>query len=442
MKVLDLFSGIGGFGLAAENVGFQTVAFCEIEPFPQTVLKYRFPNIPIFEDVRTLTKKSFYEKTGLQSVDIVCGGSPCQGFSVAGKQYGFDDNRSCLFSEQIRIARELSAKYIVWENVPGALSSNQGRDFKRVLTELTGHKEIECRKLGGAGYLRSSSEKDYSVCWRILDTRFFGIPQRRRRIYLVASLGNKCRPEILFECESMRRNSSQGKTQRKNIATFANGGIGSYDKSNVAGTLRIGGDINGGGTTLIAGTLDTSYAKQFGCDNQHVDAGCPNFILFENHAADSRIKETKISPTLNSRMGTGGGNIPICVHASQDPIFSTRNSHALGANATQAVCIAENIIGRKIENGGNGIGAKDEISYTLNATGVHGVALKNGNLALRRLTPIECERLQGFPDNWTKVPYNGKDISRCPDSPRYKALGNAITEKVGRWVLGRIAKYH
>ena len=103
--------------------------------------------------------------------------------------------------------------------------------------------------------------------------------------------------------------------------------------------------------------------------------------------------------------------------------------------------MAENIIGRKVENGGNGIGAKSEISYTLNATGVHGVALGNGKLSIRRLTPIECERLQGFPDDWTKVPYNGKDISRCPDSPRYKALGNAITEKVGRWVLNRIKKY-
>ena len=102
----------------------------------------------------------------------------------------------------------------------------------------------------------------------------------------------------------MRRNSSQGKTQRKNIATFANRGIGSYNKSNVG----IGGDINGGGTTLIARTLDTSYAKQYGCDNQHVDARCPNFILFENLAADSRIKETKISPTLNSRMGACGAS--------------------------------------------------------------------------------------------------------------------------------------
>lgn len=153
MKVLDLFSGIGGFGLAAKNTGLQTVAFCEIEKFPKAVLRHRFPNIPIFDDVRKLTKKSFYEKTGLQSVDIVCGGSPCQGFSVAGKQYGFSDNRSCLFSEQIRIARELSARFIVWENVPGALSSNKGEDFKRVLSELSGHKKIECCKWGGGWIL-------------------------------------------------------------------------------------------------------------------------------------------------------------------------------------------------------------------------------------------------------------------------------------------------
>ncbi len=465
MKILDLFSGIGGFSLAAHRAGFEVVAHCEIESFPKEVLKYRFPNIPIFDDIRSLTKKTFYEKTGLKNIDIVCGGSPCQGFSVAGLQRGFGDNRSHLFSEQLRVARELGAKFVVWENVPGALSSNKGRDFARVLSEFTGWKNLENCKWGGAGYLRNCGESDYSVSYRILDTRFFGIPQRRRRIYLVASLGSACRPEILFEREGVRGNIASGGTAGKNIAAFANQGIGAYNQSRNAATLRIGGDIKGGCGTLIA---ETPVGKTLTAGNRY-DAETENFIVFENNSQDSRIKESgSIAPTLSAKMGTGGNNTPICVHASQDPICSTEHAHALGAKSSQAVCIAENVIGRKEINGGNGVGAKEEIAYTLNATGVHGVAfsqnqigeIRGGNisptlntnsnasgrkvsmlpdtLGVRRLTPLECERLQGFPDNWTRIPYRGKSADNCPDSPRYKACGNAITVDVGEWVLRRL----
>ena len=296
MNVLDLFSGIGGFSLAAHRAGFEVVAHCEIENFPRAVLKHRFPNIPIFDDVRTLTKEKFYEITGQSTVDIVCGGSPCQDFSVAGLQRGFNGNRSCLFVEQVRIARELGAKFIVWENVPGVLSSNKGRDFERVL-------------------------------------------------------------------------------------------------------------CNG---------RDAYY---------------------------------NVSPTLRSMCGNDGNN---------------------SGGGSAAVCIAENIIGRKVENGGNGVGAQENVSYTLNTVGVHGVAYTQNqvgeihedniaptlntnsnasgrnvpilpdNLGLRRLTPRECERLQGFPDDWTKIPYRGKDLSICPDSPRYKACGNAVTVAVAEWVLKRL----
>lgn len=436
MTALDLFSGIGGFSLAAHRAGLEVVAHCEIEPFPQAVLAYRFPNIPIFRDVKEITKETFYERTGRRTVDIVIGGSPCQDFSVAGWQRGLGGNRSGLFFEQPRIARELGAKYVVWENVPGALSSNKGEDFARILSEFTGWK-IENRKWGGCGYLRNRTKDDFSVLYRVLDTRFFGIPQRRRRIYLVASLGGVARPEILFERDSVSRDSSQSGAQGKDVTAFANGGIGGYDKSNVAGTLRIGGDIKNGGSTLIAGTLDTSYAKHYRCDNQHVDAGCPNFVLFESYGQSSRYNQKKFSPTLNAKMGTGGGNVPLCVHATQDPIVSENRTHALGANSTQAVCIAKNIINRKEKNGGNGLGAKEKVSYTLNTVGVHSVAK---GLSIRRLTPLECERLQGFPDGWTKIPYRGKDLSTCPDSPRYKALGNAVTVAVAEWVLKRLVK--
>lgn len=406
MKILDLFSGIGGFSLAAHRAGFEVVAHCEIESFPKEVLKYRFPNIPIFDDIRSLTKKTFYEKTGLKKIDIVCGGSPCQGFSVAGLQRGFGDNRSHLFSEQLRVARELGAKFVVWENVPGALSSNKGRDFARVLSEFTGWKNLENCKWGGAGYLRNCGESDYSVSYRILDTRFFGIPQRRRRIYLVASLGSACRPEILFEREGVRGNIASGGTAGKNIAAFANQGIGAYNQSRNAATLRIGGDIKGGGGTLIA---ETPVGKTLTAGNRY-DAETENFIVFENNSQDSRIKESgSIAPTLSAKMGTGGNNTPICVHASQDPICSTEHAHALGAKSSQAVCIAENVIGRKEINGGNGVGAKEEIAYTLNATGVHGVAFSQNQIGEIRGGNIS-------PTLNTNSNASGRKVSMLPDT--------------------------
>lgn len=453
MKLLDLFSGIGGFSLAAHRAGFEVVAHCEIENFPRAVLRHRFPNIPIFEDVKTLTKESFYERTGQSTVDIVCGGSPCQDLSIAGKQRGVvGGTRSALFYEQIRIAKELGAKFIVWENVPGALSSNKGKDFERILCGFTGHDSIDFDKWGTAGVFRARTESDYSVCYRVLDTRFFGIPQRRRRIYLVASLGMQPRPEVLFEREGVCGNSTQSRAQGEDVATFAEGSFGTFRKDCISGTLKeSGGCLSGGSKTLVctdstslkeeSPTLQACLCKQHNKQNP--------IVLFENHRRDARYEQKSISPTLSAMMGTGGNNQPLCVafshkdngrdvHVGFSPplraMGAVNGNNSGGGNI--AVCIAENIINRKDENGGNGIGAQENISYTLNATGVHGVV---NNLAVRRLTPIECERLQGFPDGWTFF-CNAKG-KPCGDSPRYKACGNAITVGVGEWVLKRLSYY-
>lgn len=388
IKVLDLFSGIGGFSLAAHRAGFEVVAHCEIEPFPRAVLAHRFSGVPIFEDVKKLTKDIFYEKTGLDKIDVVVGGSPCQDFSVAGAQRGFGGNRSSLFLEQMRIARELGAKWIVWENVPGVLSSNKGADFGRVLSEFSGW-TIPAQKFGGVGFVRARTARDYSVCYRIYNTQFFGIPQRRRRIYLVASIGGECRPEILFERDGVRGHSAPGKDARADVAAFADVGFAGFRAADISGTLKCGNTVSGGMLVM-------------------------------------------------SEAGTGGNNLPLCVHATQSPVSSAQHAFALGAESRQAVCIAENIIGRQDHNGGNGVGAQEGVSYTLNATGVHGVSTGCG---VRRLTPRECERLQGFPDDWTKIPYRGKPAENCPDSLRYKACGNAITVAVGEHVLRRLRAF-
>lgn len=412
---IDLFSGSGMFSMAAEAAGFEVLAHCECDPFAQAVLAHRLPHILIFTDVREITKENFYERTGHKTVDAVCGGSPCQDLSVAGKQRGLAGERSGLFYEQMRIARELCAKYVVWENVPGALSSNQGRDFAAILGEFTGWDVGDfldgagTARWGNAGAFRARTERDFSVVYRIFDTRFFGIPQRRRRIYLVARLGTECRPEILFEPYGVRRHYEASGEAREGVAAFTASRFGKYSESVCAGTVKTEMQTGKGGSTIVgkwpsdvAATIDTAYATKYGYDDQHVNSGCPNFV---------------------------------CVHASQDPITSDKHAHALGANSTQAVCVSANIIGRQDHHGGHQIGVGSDVSFTLDTAAPHAVASLSG---IRRLTPVECERLQGMPDNWTKVPYRGKTADKCPDSPRYKVCGNAVTKDVAEFVCAGV----
>ena len=401
LKLLDLFSGIGGFTLAAERADIKTVAFCEIDKFPQSVLKYRFPEIPIIEDVRNLNKETFKDATGLDYTDIICGGSPCQSMSVAGNREGFR-GVSGIFYEYARIVRELMPKYVVWENVPGALSSSGGRDFEAVLCSFTGWDGIEFDRWGTCGFFRGRSGF-YNVAYRIFDSRHFGVPQRRKRIFLVGSLGDESCAEILFEPQSLRGNPASGEKSRKGSAAFAQGGFGGYYETPVGGTLtKSSGSCSGGSETLIV--------------------------------SENSVNPKKDAPTITSRAGTGGNNLPLIVkqhnhgEVSAEDIAPTLSSQSGAGRIPMAVSVRENIINRQDHNGGNGAGALEENSYTLNATGVHAVAAHG---QIRRLTPLECERLQGFPDNWTLTP-------TARDTNRYKACGNAITVNVAEWIFKRL----
>ncbi|MBO6102959.1 MAG: DNA (cytosine-5-)-methyltransferase [Opitutales bacterium] len=438
LKLLDLFSGIGGFTIAAERAGIETVAFCEIDKFPQSVLRFRYPDIPIIGDARNLTKQTLKSATGLDYVDIICGGSPCQDLSVAGKRAGLKGKESGLFYEYARIVNELKPKYVVWENVPGALSSDGGKDFETVLRSFTGHSGIKFARWGNAGYVEGK-DGFYNAAYRVLDSRFFGVPQRRRRIFLVASLGDESCAEILFEQAGVRGDCAQGEKQEQNVAAFAESGFGEYVESRVSRTLtKSSGACSGGSETLvltensgdpqvcsptIAASMSHIYNKQ-------------TPILFENHAQDSRYSERETSPAISARCGTGGNNLPLVVkqhnygEISVSEVSPTLNSQPGAGRIPMAVSIAENIINRQDHNGGNGIGAAEENCYTLNATGVHAVAARS---QIRRLTPLECERLQGFPDNWTLSP-------DARDTNRYKACGNAITVNVAEWIFKRLAK--
>jgi len=455
MKYLSVCSGVEAATVAWHNLGFEPVAFSEIEKFPSEVLAKHYPNVPNMGD---MTK---YKEWKLNdSIDLLVGGTPCQSFSVAGLRKGLEDPRGNLMLTYVGILDKFRPQWCVWENVPGVLSSNGGRDFGAFLGALV--------------------ELGYGFSYRVLDAQHFGIPQRRRRVFVVGCLGNWIGPaKVLFESESLLGNSktSRGKKQNSSTTTGTSSEISSRLAHAISTKTRHDPTTN----TLIpcapdgkdtVGTLMARDYKGFG--NQDMKDG-RGLVVYENHPADSRVKEMgDICTTVTARWGTGGGNVPIA--------------------------LAENTIGRQPMNGGNGNGfTEGGPMYTLNATGVHGVAYgfepgiakREGspnrfvenktptlrahmgdnqvatayavdvynqaidgdvtatlteacggtntsgpklmqNMAVRRLTPIECERLQGFPDDYTNI----KD--KCPDGPRYKAMGNSMAVPVMKWIGQRI----
>jgi DNA (cytosine-5)-methyltransferase 1 len=384
MKYLSVCSGVEAATVAWHDLGWTPVAFSEIDKFPSEVLAHHYPNVP---NVGDMTK---YKEWNLnESIDLLVGGTPCQSFSVAGLRKGLEDPRGNLMLTYVGILDKFRPQWCVWENVPGVLSSNGGRDFGSFLGALV--------------------ELGYGWAYRVLDAQHFGVPQRRRRVFVVGCLGDWESPaKILFESDCLRGNPPKSRGKKKETSGII--------------------------APSVANCLQTTC-------NDYSRADGFNMIthVYETHPADSRVKEMgNVCQTVTSRWGTGGGNVPIA--------------------------LAENTIGRKPENGGNGNGfTENGPMYTLNATGVHGVAVDvynqaidgdvaatltsacggtntSGpklmqNMAVRRLTPIECERLQGFPDDYTNIK------EKCPDGPRYKAMGNSMAVPVMKWIGQRINQY-
>ena len=272
----SLFSGSGGFDEAARMNGIRTLWCSEIEPFPIRVLKKHFPDAEQLGDISKI------DGGKIAPVDIISGGSPCQDMSIAGKREGLDGDRSTLFHEQVRIVKEMREKtdgkyprYMVWENVPGAFSSNGGEDFRCVLQEIlnaAGANIYVPRPSGRGGkwsYAGADMADGYSVAWRVMDAQYWGVPQRRRRIYLVADFRGTSAPQILFERESLSWNPTQSRIEREGTA----GGVGKGSAS----------------------------------------ADREGAVPIENHPNDSRVGicEDGKCQTLTSRMGTGGGNVPL-----------------------------------------------------------------------------------------------------------------------------------
>ena len=376
-------------------------------------------------------------------VDVITGGSPCQDLSVAGKRAGLAGERSGLYMEQIRIIREMRnadilrgrtgqlirPRFMVWENVPGAFSSNRGEDFRAVLEEAARTADPNAVVPGPpAGRWPASGAvlgDGWSLAWRVLDAQFWGVPQRRRRIALVADFGGRAAPEILFIRKGVFGDIDAGPAAGE--ASSAGAGGGAYPTVARSLTARHDGSpcVDRGPNIIVqaagfsggqgAKSGGIGYAEELSPTLKATASGSRSSpCVFENHGQDSRLTgPLDVAPTVAQKFGTGGNNTPLVV-AGLDCRNGTENPELSATLQAKA-------------NGGQ----------SLNCT--HPVRVGK---TVRRLTPLECERLQGFPDGWTDIgPWTdgkGKVHKESSDSARYKALGNSIALPPWRWVLLRI----
>lgn len=387
----SLFTGIGGFDIAFTNSGMKCLWQCEIDEKAVGVLKKHadyFNHPEIHNDVRKIGKET------LKPVDVICGGFPCQDLSVAGKRKGLAGERSGLWFEFARIIDELEPRWVVIENVPGFLSSEKGKDFEVVI--------------------RWMAERGYGVCWRVLDAQYFGVPQRRRRVFIVASFRSGNCAKVLFEPESMRRDHSESREAGKEVAftlrtsPACDKGDGGINTTLVTDTLTTNGDAHSGfrnGEGLVTGTLDAKA----GSSSRHGSGNETEFLVSG-------------SVTAKWAKGTGGPAGDEAYNLVSAPI-TTRPYADNEAQDEKLICWEMQHAAEAYREAGN-------IAPSLQArmgTGGNQVPM----VGVRRLTPLECERLQGFPDNWT---------ADQADSARYKQCGNAVAVPVVEWIGRRIVE--
>ena len=361
-------SGVEAATVAWHPLGWKPRWFSEIEKFPSAVLAHHYPDVPNHGDMTT------FKEWPDDPIDLLVGGTPCQSFSVAGLRKGMDDPRGNLALTYLAIADKYRPRWLVWENVPGVLSSNGGRDF--------------------GSFLGAMGQLGYGFAYRVLDAQYFGVAQRRRRVFVVGYLGDWRRAAaVLFERESLSGHPAPRRETREEVAAFTTSSIADYREG--CGTLRAhGGDLGGGSETVIA----------FGA---------------QNSANQGDSVSTLVTPTLDKSKTPAvaiafGGDIARTLSARHDSSPCVDRgmdvvAHTLG---TQCSWATEDGTGR-------------------------GSPLVPSSMAVRRLTPVECERLQGFPDDYTLIPYRNR---MAADGPRYKAMGNSMAVPVMRWIGERISE--
>jgi DNA (cytosine-5)-methyltransferase 1 len=353
MRYGSVCSGIEAATVAWHPLGWEPAFFSEIEKFPRAVLAHHYPSVPLHGDFTTIKGDEY------GPIDLLVGGTPCQSFSVAGLRGGLADDRGNLALEFLRLAQRARPRWLVWENVPGVLSSSGGRDFGSIV--------------GGM------AELGYGWAYRVLDAQYFGVPQRRRRVFLVGHLGDWRRAAaVLFERKSMSGDPAPSRAVRERTST-----------------------------TVTSGPPFSRTGNQ----RVEVDA-----LILERWPA-------QVAPTLNAHFGEKQG---------------LENQHALNGAGLFVPVPMINMQGSK----GNAVAQEDGPSFTLNAMHGHDVhavvAPMATTMQARRLTPRECERLQGFPDDYTAIPWRGRPASECPNGPRYRALGNSMAVPVMSWIGRRI----
>jgi len=435
MRYGSVCSGIEAATVAWHPLGWKPAFFSEIEPAPRSVLAHHYPDVPCHGDFTTIGANQY------GSIDLLVGGTPCQSFSVAGLRGGLDDDRGNLALEFLRLAQRTRAKWLVWENVPGVLSSNGGRDFGSILGGL-----VEC---------------GYGFAYRVLDAQYFGVAQRRRRVFVIGCLGDTASAAaVLFERHSLQGHSAPSRQKGKDVAgtiarsSFSGGAGGKPDGAAVnhfvTGSLcaRTGQsisvqDANQGHLVAwpaeIAPTLNAHFGDKMGLENQHIAGGgaCLSVAKCLTTGVGQRY-----DPETETLIPTHGGVFDedlICFEANmslQAPHVGdlyptiTRRTHAAIAFPISSMNALRSPDAAK--STGLGVGQDGEAMYTLTKGDHHAVATQS---AVRRLTPRECERLQGFPDDYTLVPHRNKPMS---DGPRYKALGNSMAVPVMHWIGKRI----
>ena len=452
MKYGSVCSGIEAATTAWHPLGWKPSFFSEIEKFPRDVLQHHFPDVPLHGDFTTIQDGDY------DPIELLVGGTPCQSFSVAGLRKGLSDDRGNLTLEFIRLAQRLRPRWLVWENVPGVLSIDKGRAF--------------------GSFLGGLAECGYGFAYRVLDAQYFGVPQRRRRVFIVGYFGD-WRPaaQVLFEREGLQRDITPRRETREDPAGTLGArscrSVGAQDADAghlIANTLKGEGfdaseDGTGRTNLVFSSTGDTAHCLNAGGMGRQdyetetmiaiqgsmigrSDAAGPNGADFDESGTCFTLTKTDIHA--------------VAFHPTQDPISSEDVTHALGCGSTGgqasiAVAFAQNQIGEvregdvfnTLNQNSNASGrntplvafaqnSRDELremnvvgALAANA-GMKQTSYIRNEMQVRRLTPVECERLQGFPDGYTKI------SPKTADGPRYKALGNSMAVPVMRWIGERI----
>lgn len=442
----SICSGIEAATVAWEPIGWKAAWFSEIEAFPSAVLAERWPEVVNLGD---MTKIAAAVRAGeVQAPEVMVGGTPCQAFSIAGLRNGLSDARGQLTLSYVELANAIDDKRLergeeeaifVWENVPGVLTSHDNA-FGCFLAGLAGE-SCELKPSGGkwthSGCVYGPQR---TIAWIVKDAQYFGVAQRRKRVFVVASARKGFDPgQVLFESEGVRRDTPPSREPQTSVAALTARGVGTCgadDNQAQAGHLLAFGGGNTGGNIDVAACLTAK--------GQRIDFEVETFAVHGTQDPDTNLE-------LAHTLGRNHGQENACIafsykdhgaDASEDlsPTLRAGNSDNSNANGGQPPAIAYAF---KPGQGAKarGIGFAEEQSPTLTSasSGTNLTPAVMHGVSVRRLMPVECERLQGFPDNHTQISWRGKEATKCPDGPRYRAIGNSMAVPVMRWIGERIA---